>query len=75
MRRTVCPRFDLHDPHDPGGSGDYFAWWAYAELKSKTHRQQRCPGCGLWAVWVRKKRRVSASSVDAVARVIGDSTT
>jgi hypothetical protein len=24
---------------------------------SKTHKQTRCPECGLWAIWVRKGRK------------------
>lgn len=39
-----------HTP-SPAGSGDYFAWYAFAERMRKTHRQVRCPRCGLWAIW------------------------
>ncbi len=45
--------------HTPSPEG-YIQWHAWAEKKSKTHRQIRCPVCGLWAIWVPKKRKVAA---------------
>lgn len=33
---------------------DYLQWHDWAERKSRTHEQRRCPDCGLWAVWVPK---------------------
>lgn len=30
----------------------YIDWHAWAERKKKTHKQQQCPDCGLWHVWV-----------------------
>lgn len=32
----------------------YQAWHAWAEQMSGKHEQVRCPGCGLFNVWVRK---------------------
>ena len=32
----------------------YLQWHAWAEKKSKTHKQKKCPGCGLWAIWVKR---------------------
>lgn len=36
---------------------NYVDWHRWAECKSRTHYQQRCLGCGLWAVWKPKKDR------------------
>jgi hypothetical protein len=33
---------------------EYLAWHEWAERKAKTHVQERCPHCGLWAIWVRR---------------------
>jgi len=41
---TVCP-------------SEYHQWHAWAEKKMRTHRQVRCPTCGLWTIW--KKKTVS----------------
>lgn len=51
-RRGVdpCPQAEIHTPCPPG----YIAWHEWAGMMSKTHRQQRCRGCGLYAVWVPK---------------------
>jgi hypothetical protein len=35
-------------PDEPRG---YLAWHEWAEEKSKTHSQRRCPHCGLYAIW------------------------
>lgn len=40
--------------HTPAPT-DYLMFHAWAKEKRKTHRQTRCPGCGLWAVWVPKQ--------------------
>lgn len=37
----------------------YLAWHDWAAKKSKTHRQERCPCCGLFMIWVPKKPRQS----------------
>ncbi len=39
-----------HTPHPQG----YLQHAAWADEMLKTHRQQRCPICGLWAIWVPK---------------------
>ena len=46
----TCPNAAKHTPAPEG----YLAWYAWAERKAKTHRQVRCAGCGLFALWVRK---------------------
>ncbi len=35
----------------------YLQWHSWAARMSKTHKQKRCPNCGLWAVWVPKEKR------------------
>lgn len=45
-----CPRSADHEP-EPAG---YMAWHEWADAKAKTHRQCRCPGCGLWVLWVER---------------------
>lgn len=42
--------------HTPCPRG-YIAWHEWAEMKSRTHRQVRCPGCALWKIWVPKVTR------------------
>lgn len=46
--RPACPRRDLHTPLPHG----YVARQLWFEQKARTHKQTRCPGCGLFAVWV-----------------------
>ena len=53
---TPCPNAAKHTPH-PKGYVDH-ATWGYEMLR--THRQVRCAGCGLWAIWVPKKKRVKS---------------
>ena len=33
----------------------YIARAEWAEKKSKTHKQVKCPNCGLYAIWVKKE--------------------
>lgn len=37
--------------HTPCPEG-YLQWQEWARVKSHTHIQQQCTGCGLYAVWV-----------------------
>lgn len=46
--------------HTPSPDG-YLAWHEWAEKKSKTHRQIKCEGCGLYKIWVPIKRRKPAT--------------
>lgn len=34
--------------HEPQG---YLEWHEWAERMSRTHHQERCPGCQLYTVW------------------------
>jgi hypothetical protein len=45
-----CPNLANHTPMPDG----YLARQERAEELMRTHRQTRCPGCGLWAIWVPK---------------------
>lgn len=29
----------------------YIACHKWAERKSRTHKQRKCPGCNLWEIW------------------------
>ena len=40
----------IYKPGDPAPTG-YLAWHEWAEKKARTHRQTRCPGCGLYKIW------------------------
>lgn len=48
---TDCPNAAQHTPQPDG----YLAWHEWADKKSKTHYQIKCPGCDLYAIWVPKK--------------------
>lgn len=56
MRRyptaDACPDAGKHTPHPRSYLGHH-DWMA---KKSKTHRQQQCPTCGYWAIWVPKRK-------------------
>ena len=59
----------MNDPtcrHTPCPEG-YIAWHSWAERKSKTHRQLRCPSCGLFAVWVPRAHQDGDRIVEAEA--------
>lgn len=47
-----CPELKHHVKGEPEG---YLQWHAWAEKKIKTHKQSRCPGCGLYVIWTSKK--------------------
>jgi len=46
--------------HTPCPEG-YLAWHEWAEKKAKTHRQVKCKGCGLYALWVPKARKTNST--------------
>lgn len=57
---SPSPRCADHTPAPPG----YLAWHEWAERMSATHEQRRCPGCGLFAVWVAKEGHPDAKPID-----------
>jgi hypothetical protein len=40
------------------GPDNYCAWHEWAARKIKTHSQRRCPGCGLYLIWVARAAEV-----------------
>jgi len=48
---SPCPNAENHTEEPEG----YLQWHAWADRKSKTHRQIKCWGCGLYAIWVDKR--------------------
>lgn len=52
---TTCPNVKDHTPSPEG----YMPWMDWAERMAKTHKQVKCPGCGLWAVWIKKPTRAA----------------
>ena len=53
LKKERCPQKARHTKCPEG----YLQWHAWADKKSKTHWTERCPGCGLYAIWVPKKKR------------------
>ena len=45
--------------HTPSPEG-YMQWHAWAARMNRTHRQIKCEGCGLWAIWTPKSKRIAA---------------
>lgn len=45
-----CPDVRKHTKTPSG----YIQFHEWAEKKSKTHKQIKCPTCGFWAIWVKK---------------------
>jgi len=58
-----CPRVDLHTKCPPG----YLAWQDWAEHRSKTHSQRKCPGCGLYTIWFPKT--ISAKMLEVLGYI------
>lgn len=46
--KETCPDRDKHSPQPEG----YLQWHAWADKMKRTHRQIRCPTCGLYAIVV-----------------------
>jgi len=53
MPELLCPHFEDHTPRPEG----YIQWRARAGEMAKTHRTIKCPGCGLYEIWVPKDRK------------------
>jgi hypothetical protein len=47
---AACPNRRRHTRCPEG----YLAWHEWAERKARTHAQERCEGCGRWAIWRRR---------------------
>jgi hypothetical protein len=48
-RAEDCPDVTTHTPCP----ARYIAWHDWAQQMNVRHRQQRCPRCGFYAIWVR----------------------
>lgn len=48
-----CPNADQHTP----APSSYTGWHHWATRMSRTHNQVRCPGCGLYEIWIPKVAR------------------
>ena len=46
-----CPNEANHTPAPTG----YLPYAAWADRMHRTHKQQKCPGCGLYVIWVPKE--------------------
>ena len=46
-----CKNEEMHTLHPVG----YLQHYAWAAEMAKAFRQERCPGCGQWAIWVTKE--------------------
>lgn len=56
FKTTITIECENMTKHTPCPSG-YVDWHNWAEKKSKTHKQIRCPVCDTLAIWVPKKRQ------------------
>ena len=59
-----CPYAQQHTPC-PVGPYDQLRWYSWAEHMSKTHRQIRCSGCGLFVIWIPKTKRILRKDLEA----------
>ena len=55
LSTALCPHFEDHTLAPEG----YIAWHYWAAKMSKTHRQRKCVGCGLFVFWEPKNNRKS----------------
>jgi hypothetical protein len=56
-----CPEADRHTP----APASYTGWHHWAARMSRTHMQTRCPGCGLYEIWIPKVARPARTPEDA----------
>lgn len=47
LEAWCCPHIEDHTPAPEG----YIQWHSWAEKMNKTHKQRKCVGCGLYAIW------------------------
>jgi hypothetical protein len=58
-----CRYFHDHTPC-PVHESEYLGWHAWARKMSKTHKQIRCSGCKLYAIWEPKKPAMTNGECD-----------
>lgn len=54
-QEETCPNRAAHVTGEPRG---YVEWFEWARQMARTHRQARCPGCGLYVIWDAKREAV-----------------
>lgn len=54
-------------PYPSDEPSGYIQWQDWAMRKAKTHKQQRCPDCGLWTIYVPKG--LTAAQRDLLVRI------
>ncbi len=59
MNKTECPEREKHTPCPEG----YIAWHIWAARMGKTHRQIKCPMCGLYSIWIPKVKREKKTEI------------
>jgi len=57
LKPKPCPNEKKHTKCPDG-----LSWNAWAAKKSKTHRQIKCGGCGLFKIWIPKKPRAARAN-------------
>ena len=48
-----CPNNANHEPSPSG----YTDWHEWAKAKNRTHKNSKCPDCGLFKIWTPRVKR------------------
>lgn len=56
-REAACRNVNNHTTCPTG----YVQWHAWAKKMALAHKQKRCPGCGLFTIWVSRRSALEAS--------------
>jgi hypothetical protein len=59
-----CPDSARHTPCPEG----YLQWHEWAEKMLRTHVQVKCPTCGMYAIWKRKRHNRVTSEMRQEAK-------
>ena len=55
LSEALCPHFEDHTPSPSG----YLQWHMWAKQMNRTHRVERCHGCGLYTIWTPRRTLIS----------------
>jgi hypothetical protein len=55
-RRAGTMANKCNHPKPRGMPTGYVAWFEWLDKHGDKWRQERCPKCGLWVVWTRKRK-------------------
>lgn len=55
-----CPYFHDHTPAPQG----YMQWHVWAQRMGRTHKQVKCSGCGLYAIWLPRRTDIAAGDAE-----------